>query len=126
MPIAEACHVALQRHPLDKQAVWRHMQVGAGLAAAPLRTPPYFWRALQCPPQTHAHTHALALDLKPPARPAFHPQARHDKLGAPRPALRVVSYHADTTNRAPTFDIDIDDLYTTDAATGGLPWVTPG
>jgi hypothetical protein len=27
MPIAEACHVALQRHPLDKQVVWRHMEV---------------------------------------------------------------------------------------------------
>ncbi|KAI8470791.1 MAG: Transglutaminase-like superfamily-domain-containing protein [Monoraphidium minutum] len=42
-----------------------------------------------------------------------HMQARHAKLGSPRPALRVVSYHADTTNRAPTFDIDIDDLYET-------------
>jgi len=27
MPIAEACHVALQRHPLDKQKVWKHVQV---------------------------------------------------------------------------------------------------
>jgi hypothetical protein len=28
MPIAEACHVALQRHPLDKQQVWKHIKVG--------------------------------------------------------------------------------------------------
>lgn len=41
-------------------------------------------------------------------------QARHDKLGGPRPALRVVSYHADDTNRAPTFDIDLDDLFEPD------------
>jgi hypothetical protein len=41
-------------------------------------------------------------------------QARHDKLGGPRPALRVVSLHADDTNRAPTFDIDLDDLYEPD------------
>lgn len=27
MPIAEACHVALQRHPLDKQQLWNHIQV---------------------------------------------------------------------------------------------------
>ena len=27
MPIAEACHVALQKHPLDKQKVWKHVQV---------------------------------------------------------------------------------------------------
>lgn len=27
MPIAEACHVALQRHPLDKQQLWKHIQV---------------------------------------------------------------------------------------------------
>lgn len=27
MPIGEACHVALQRHPLDKQKVWKHVQV---------------------------------------------------------------------------------------------------
>jgi hypothetical protein len=54
-----------------------------------------------------------------PPRPSPAPQARHKKLGGPRPALRVVSYHADTTNRAPTFDIDMDDLYETDPATGG-------
>lgn len=41
-------------------------------------------------------------------------QARHDKLGGPRPALSVVSYHADDTNRAPTFDIDLDDLFEPD------------
>ena len=29
MPTAEACLVALQRHPVDKQPVWRHMQVCA-------------------------------------------------------------------------------------------------
>jgi hypothetical protein len=34
MPIAEACHVALQRHPLDKQAVWRHMQARGALHCA--------------------------------------------------------------------------------------------
>lgn len=28
MPIAEACHVALQKHPLDKQQLWKHIQVG--------------------------------------------------------------------------------------------------
>jgi L-arabinokinase len=27
MPIAEACHVALQLHPLNKQTVWKHIQV---------------------------------------------------------------------------------------------------
>ncbi|GBF96474.1 arabinose kinase [Raphidocelis subcapitata] len=71
MPISEACHVALQRHPAEKQGLWRHMQ------------------------------------------------ARHAKLGgAPRPALRVVSYHADTTNRAPAFDMDLDDLWETDGQTG--------
>ncbi|WIA12875.1 hypothetical protein OEZ85_006496 [Tetradesmus obliquus] len=68
MPIAEACHVALQRHPLAKQQVWKHIK------------------------------------------------ARHDKLGGPRPALRVVSLHADDTNRAPTFDIDLDDLYEPDGS----------
>lgn len=25
-PTAEACHVACQRHPLDKQKVWKHIQ----------------------------------------------------------------------------------------------------
>eukprot|EP00775_Hariotina_reticulata_P002039 gene2039-2361_t len=68
MPIAEACHVALQLHPLQKQTVWKHIQ------------------------------------------------ARHEKLGGPRPALRVVSYHADDTNRAPTFDIDLDDLFEPDGS----------
>ena len=27
LPLAEACHVAVQRHPLQRQRVWRHMQV---------------------------------------------------------------------------------------------------
>jgi hypothetical protein len=27
MPIAEACHVALQRQPVGKQKVWKHVQV---------------------------------------------------------------------------------------------------
>ena len=27
LPLAEACHVAVQRHPLPQQRVWRHMQV---------------------------------------------------------------------------------------------------
>ncbi len=26
LPLAEACHVAVQRHPLPKQRLWRHMQ----------------------------------------------------------------------------------------------------
>lgn len=39
-------------------------------------------------------------------------QARHAKLGGgPRPALRVVSYHADDTNRSPTFDMDLAELF---------------
>lgn len=25
-PTAEACHVACQRHPLDKQVLWKHIQ----------------------------------------------------------------------------------------------------
>jgi galactokinase len=25
LPLAEACHVAVQRHPLPKQRLWRHM-----------------------------------------------------------------------------------------------------
>jgi L-arabinokinase len=29
MPIAEACHVALQRQPVGKQKVWKHVQVCA-------------------------------------------------------------------------------------------------
>lgn len=29
MPIAEACHVALQRQPVGKQNVWKHVQVRA-------------------------------------------------------------------------------------------------
>lgn len=41
-------------------------------------------------------------------------QARHDKLGGPRPTLLVVSLHADDTNRAPTFDIDLNDLFNPD------------
>jgi hypothetical protein len=43
-------------------------------------------------------------------------QARHDKLGGPRPTLLVVSLHADDTNRAPTFDIDLNDLFNPDGA----------
>ena len=27
LPLAEACHVAVQRHPLPCQRVWRHMRV---------------------------------------------------------------------------------------------------
>jgi hypothetical protein len=27
MPIAEACHIALQRQPVGKQKVWKHVQV---------------------------------------------------------------------------------------------------
>lgn len=27
MPIAEACHIALQRQPVNKQKVWKHVQV---------------------------------------------------------------------------------------------------
>ena len=27
LPLAQACHVAVQRHPLPRQRVWRHMQV---------------------------------------------------------------------------------------------------
>lgn len=27
LPLAEACHVAVQRHPLHLQRVWRHMSV---------------------------------------------------------------------------------------------------
>jgi hypothetical protein len=50
--------------------------------------------------------------------PPLLPQARHAKLGGPRPCLRVVSYHADTTNRSPTFDFDLPDLYTPDPVTG--------
>jgi hypothetical protein len=41
-------------------------------------------------------------------------QARHDKLGGPRPTLLVVSFHADDTNRAPTFDMDLDELFNPD------------
>lgn len=26
LPLAEACHVAVQRHPLGKQRLWRHME----------------------------------------------------------------------------------------------------
>lgn len=28
----------------------------------------------------------------------------------PKPVLRVVSFHADDTNRSPTFDMDLTDL----------------
>lgn len=36
MPIAEACHVALQRQPVGKQKVWKHVQVcDAGLPGEP-------------------------------------------------------------------------------------------
>ena len=27
LPLAEACHVAVQRHTLSQQRVWRHMEV---------------------------------------------------------------------------------------------------
>lgn len=55
-------------------------------------------------------------------------QARHDKLGGPRPALLVVSLHADDTNRTPTFDMDLGDLFTPDGvfgcwlSIGGMVW----
>lgn len=53
-------------------------------------------------------------------------QARHDKLGGPRPTLLVVSLHADDTNRAPTFDIDLNDLYNPDGACcAGFPAPPP-
>ncbi len=26
MPVAEACHVAVQRHPAAKQRLWKHME----------------------------------------------------------------------------------------------------
>jgi hypothetical protein len=46
-------------------------------------------------------------------------QARHDKLGGQeRPALRVVSFHADETNRGPAFDMDLGELYRWAAAAG--------
>lgn len=31
MPIAEACHVALQRHPPRQQRLWKHVQVRASV-----------------------------------------------------------------------------------------------
>ncbi len=32
MPIGEACHVALQRHTVEQQRVWKHIQVrGVGV-----------------------------------------------------------------------------------------------
>lgn len=46
-------------------------------------------------------------------------QARHDKLGGQeRPALRVVSFHADETNRGPAFDMDLGELYRWAGAAG--------
>jgi len=53
-------------------------------------------------------------------------QARHDKLGGPRPTLLVVSLHADDTNRAPTFDIDLDDLFNPDGKRHGPPGTPAG
>ena len=57
--------------------------------------------------------------------PSVHPQARHRKLGGPRPALRVVSYNADTTNRSPTFDLDLCDLFTPGDGPGDTPVPVP-
>lgn len=34
MPIREACHVALQRQPLGKQRLWKHIKVGWRAGAA--------------------------------------------------------------------------------------------
>ncbi|BDA43718.1 probable galactokinase at C-terminar half [Coccomyxa sp. Obi] len=62
LPLAQACHVAVQTHPLPLQRVWRHMQ------------------------------------------------SRHEAAGGPKAALRVVSLHADLTNRGPTFDMDLAEL----------------
>ena len=33
------------------------------------------------------------------------------EVGGPRAAVRVVSLHADSANRGPTFDMDIAELY---------------
>jgi L-arabinokinase len=101
MPIAEACHVALQLHPLQQQRVWKHVQVCVPHACV-------VWLVLDAACRPHSFSDAVALVLCPP------PQARHDKLGGPRPTLLVVSLHADDTNRAPTFDIDLDDLFNPD------------
>jgi L-arabinokinase len=30
MPTREACHVALQRQPLGRQKLWKHIEVGVG------------------------------------------------------------------------------------------------
>lgn len=60
MPIAEACHVALQRQP-GKQPAWRHTE------------------------------------------------ERYKKAGR-KATMRIVSLHADDTNRAPTFDMDLTDF----------------
>lgn len=134
MPIGEACHVALQRHPLDKQKVWKHVQVG-GLCAAqepnarsPHTTPSnafcnvntfpsQFWRYAPLLIIIHCISRQGRLDNVNifTLHAALHiMQARHDKLGGARPTLLVVSLHADDTNRAPTFDIDLDDLFNPD------------
>ena len=33
-----------------------------------------------------------------------------EAAGGPKPALRIVSLHADLTNRGPTFDMDLSEL----------------
>lgn len=53
MPIAEACHVALQRHPVDKQQLWKHIQVlhtavHRVAAGRPCRDACLVWQHTQC------------------------------------------------------------------------------
>lgn len=42
MPIAEAAHVAVQRHPVEKQRLWKHMQARqAASGSQNLTQPPW-------------------------------------------------------------------------------------
>lgn len=146
LPLAQACHVAVQTHPLPLQRVWRHMQSrhvrivpqrlhSIASSRSCMHVSLSFWACTSlcsfrvCIGESLSMKPALPLctfcshylSVEPsaicsphdcrclqPKRTTMH--VLQEAAGGPKAALRVVSLHADLTNRGPTFDMDLAEL----------------
>lgn len=95
MPLAEACHVAVQRQSADTQRLWKHMKAR---------------RQLLSNASTTTTTTIADIDRTSSQQQEPQPQ-RSSSLGDTTAAIRIVSFHADATNRGPAFDMDLSELY---------------
>jgi hypothetical protein len=70
MPIAEACHVALQLHDVREQPVWRHVQVCAGRLRVRVcaRVRGAWWCVRACVRASRQHVRGAAAASPPCAR----------------------------------------------------------